>query len=988
MKISLGMIVRNEGKTLEKCLQSVRPFVDDIVIGLAGKSDDDTADIAEKYADVIFSIPWRDNFAEARNAVLQVQLARNPDYIMWLDGDDELVNGHQIRRIVEMNPGVGAFHMLYDYSRDDNGKPNCILVRERIIRVDLLWRWEGRIHEYLRAELPHRTLFVDDVAVVHHGEHKTRGFRNLELLYRDLEESEPEPSQRLLHYLATEEMMKGSPDKAILHFQRYLARATWSHESYQAAHRMADIYRQTNQMDKAVGMEMAAIRIQPDWPDAYFGLAEIAFQRGEWLSCVEWSATGFLRQPPQTSMILNPRDYDYNPLLVAGLAFANLGRFDEAIGNLKQAYGVSPSDGLRQQIQSLQQNQATLKVLDNFLGIVENLARNDEWLKVRDLFKVAPKGIEQHPRVRELWGKVRQMTAHVEHPELMVDHYVNNPSWKPMPDEYIHSETWRNFPRLAYARSVARDTKASTIIDLGCSDGFMAIPLAEEGYKVDGIDLDPRCIAIANQRAHEWGVDFAKFYQGDISSTVLEWAKCENWMPYDLAILFETIEHVVDPGALLDSVGKAANHIAITTPYLAWERGQIEDWEKVELKGHLRIFDQTDIEQLLSPRGLIHNLYREPFGDSAWIFADYEVGTKATGPRVTLLCPPALEKWGPKKLKAEGLGGSETAVIRLAEEMAKLGARVTVYSDIDEPGYYNMVRYRDIEHYRPEVTTDLFISWRFPEAIDQKPNAKVKVLWMHDTDAGDRLTEGRFWEFSSVVVQTEWHREHMTKTYPWINSERLVILGNGVDFSKFDPEIERNPLRVVYASSPDRGLDVILEGIWPLVVEAVPNAELHYYYGWNNIDASSQRFPHLAAFKRKVGELSLATKNVVNHGRLPQNELAQELLRSSIWLYPTYFAETYCITAIEAQLAGLVPVTNGLAALSETVIAPKIEGDVRDPDIQRIYANRVIELLKNPPTQEDRARIRSEAPAVSWAERAASWLQIFTGVKNAVTTRD
>jgi glycosyltransferase involved in cell wall biosynthesis len=48
-------------------------------------------------------------------------------------------------------------------------------------------------------------------------------------------------------------------------------------------------------------------------------------------------------------------------------------------------------------------------------------------------------------------------------------------------------------------------------------------------------------------------------------------------------------------------------------------------------------------------------------------------------------------------------------------------------------------------------------------------------------------------------------------------------------------------------------------------------------------------------------------------------ELAIEYLKSDVWLYPTDFLETYCITAVEAQMAGCLCATVGIGSLEEIV---------------------------------------------------------------------
>ena len=60
-------------------------------------------------------------------------------------------------------------------------------------------------------------------------------------------------------------------------------------------------------------------------------------------------------------------------------------------------------------------------------------------------------------------------------------------------------------------------------------------------------------------------------------------------------------------------------------------------------------------------------------------------------------------------------------------------------------------------------------------------------------------------------------------------------------------------------------------------------------------------------------------KGVVAHGRVDQQTLAREMLSAGVWILPTWFCETSCISAMEAQAAGLRIVASKLAALEETV---------------------------------------------------------------------
>src|SRR6185369_7057219 len=70
------------------------------------------------------------------------------------------------------------------------------------------------------------------------------------------------------------------------------------------------------------------------------------------------------------------------------------------------------------------------------------------------------------------------------------------------------------------------------------------------------------------------------------------------------------------------------------------------------------------------------------------------------------------------------------------------------------------------------------------------------------------------------------------------------------------------------------------------------------------------------------------TPGVVMHGRVNQRELAEAMLGAGVWFYPTWFSETSCITAMEAQAAGLRCVCPRIAALAETVRYPSWSDDL------------------------------------------------------------
>jgi glycosyltransferase involved in cell wall biosynthesis len=84
--IELSMIVKDGARSLGRCLESVAPLVDRILIGDTG-STDKSCDIGRSFGAEIVSIPWQNDFAEAHNAVLAHSRC---DWILVLDADEAL----------------------------------------------------------------------------------------------------------------------------------------------------------------------------------------------------------------------------------------------------------------------------------------------------------------------------------------------------------------------------------------------------------------------------------------------------------------------------------------------------------------------------------------------------------------------------------------------------------------------------------------------------------------------------------------------------------------------------------------------------------------------------------------------------------------------------------------------------------------------------------------------------------------------------------
>jgi tetratricopeptide (TPR) repeat protein len=87
VKLSFCAIVKNEAHNLGRCLASVKPYVDELIVVDTG-STDDTVAIAQRYGAKVSHFEWCNDFAEARNFAIA---HASCEWILTLDADEELV---------------------------------------------------------------------------------------------------------------------------------------------------------------------------------------------------------------------------------------------------------------------------------------------------------------------------------------------------------------------------------------------------------------------------------------------------------------------------------------------------------------------------------------------------------------------------------------------------------------------------------------------------------------------------------------------------------------------------------------------------------------------------------------------------------------------------------------------------------------------------------------------------------------------------------
>jgi glycosyltransferase involved in cell wall biosynthesis len=143
--LSLCMIVKNEAHQLRRCLTSVQPWVDEIILVDTG-SEDDTVAIAGEFTPHVYAVEWQQDFAAARNYSLQWATG---EWIFYIDADEELIVTDSHWRSQLLDQGIDCFSVLRQEAGTHHNWSDFANVRFARRQPGL--RFVGALHEQLNT---------------------------------------------------------------------------------------------------------------------------------------------------------------------------------------------------------------------------------------------------------------------------------------------------------------------------------------------------------------------------------------------------------------------------------------------------------------------------------------------------------------------------------------------------------------------------------------------------------------------------------------------------------------------------------------------------------------------------------------------------------------------------------------------------------------------------------------------------------------------
>lgn len=270
------------------------------------------------------------------------------------------------------------------------------------------------------------------------------------------------------------------------------------------------------------------------------------------------------------------------------------------------------------------------------------------------------------------------------------------------------------------------------------------------------------------------------------------------------------------------------------------------------------------------------------------------------------------------KIQDKRISGSEIVAINIAKEFYNLGYRVFIFGSFENKNLninyeciHENIEYIDLKYFNEFVlkyVVDYLIISRQITNLVYYNNIKNVYLWVHDTLPDFRNAKGlqtHKTKFKKIICVSEWQQNNL-KDKLCIPDYLYYKSRNAIYIDRFlNKNIEKIPYRFIYSSDPSRGLSYLIEMI-PKIKEKYNQTTLFIFANETCIDNVTLD---------KIKKLDY----VFLYPRLNQESIAIEYLKSDVWLYPTDFKETYCITAVEAMVAKCLVATVNYAALGEIV---------------------------------------------------------------------
>ena len=303
------------------------------------------------------------------------------------------------------------------------------------------------------------------------------------------------------------------------------------------------------------------------------------------------------------------------------------------------------------------------------------------------------------------------------------------------------------------------------------------------------------------------------------------------------------------------------------------------------------------------------------------------------------------------------LGGSETVFVFLKEGLERR-------DDIELDVVFRDIGNEKFNEFVKDKNYDLVLSYRNPAPLFQV-QGKINALYLADMPNQQVLmlisTLFQQGKINKLIFLSHFQKTAYLQHLPMVDEGRhCLMFENMIDTTMFDKTIKKDN-QFIYASAPNRGLDVLLD-IWPNIHKELPDYILKVAGSTDmyNVESNDQTDPDMNKQREELLKIGKELFTRITNGEIPgverltglsHQELINELEKSKALLYPSTFPETCCHLLNMALHAGAVPITSQIGALVEKITngdnGITIPGDPQSDPFKQDFASTVIDLVKS-----------------------------------------
>lgn len=343
---------------------------------------------------------------------------------------------------------------------------------------------------------------------------------------------------------------------------------------------------------------------------------------------------------------------------------------------------------------------------------------------------------------------------------------------------------------------------------------------------------------------------------------------------------------------------------------------------------------------------------------------------------------------------ARGLTGSEVSCFRYALAMVKRGHIVTLA--IAQPGLAARewrglqlvdLKDADVEH------QDAVYSWNEPDMLRGVPAGTLRLCNQQLNDFG--YAAPGWQDHVDVMTSPSAHHAAYLRTLPGAFQGRWEVMPNGCEPGEYEMTFDERrgpqgawhrpsaiPGRVIWASSSDRGLHLLLQ-CWPEIKRRVPHASLRCYYHWSSDGLiHHETVNHAIGVGEDICELAqraryikhaierLKSQNVEQIGSVSRDGIRQAFEQAEVLAFSCStirYTEGFSVTTMEGCASGALPIICGEDALGEIyggavpMVAPPVSDRLTE------YTDLVVRALSDRAWADEwRLKARALAERHSW----------------------